>query len=239
MIIEAARLAAANLFSPASRAALVKSLGITVLVLVGLWFGLQEAFSALALPWLDQFLPGLPAWAGWLGVVAGIVAGFGLALALGMLIAPVTAVVAGLFLDDIAEVIEKRDYPHDRAGQAMPLGAAVTQSLKFLLVVVAGNVVALFMLLIPGVNLAAFFVVNGYLLGREYYEFAAMRFMPPEEAKRARSRNGITVFLAGLVIAVFLSVPILNLLTPMFAASMMVHLFKMTARDGLSRPAAG
>lgn len=234
MIIEAARLAAANLFSPASRAALMKSLGITILILIGLWFGLQEVFSALAMPWLDQFVPGLPAWAGWIGVVAGIIAGFGLALVLGMLIAPVTAVVAGLFLDDIAEVIEKRDYPLDPPGRALPLGEAVTQSLKFLAVVIAGNIVALLMLLIPGVNIAAFFIVNGYLLGREYYEFAAMRFLPPAEAKRLRSRNSLTVFGAGLLIAAVLSVPILNLLTPMFAASMMMHLFKMTARGQIA-----
>ena len=237
MIIEAARLGAANLFSPAARSALWKSLGLTLLILAGLWFGLEEAFSAFAMPWLDQFLPGLPAWAGWIGVVTGIIAGLGLALALGMLIAPVTAMVAGLFLDDIAEVIERRDYPLDPPGRAMPLGEAAIQSLKFLFVVLAGNVIALFMLLIPGVNLAAFFVVNGYLLGREYYEFAAMRFLPPAEARRLRSRNGIIVFVAGLIIAAFLSVPILNLLTPMFAASMMVHLFKMTARN-LPVPAA-
>lgn len=234
MIIEAARLAAANLLSPASRAALFKSLGITILILIGLWFGLQELFAWLAMPWLDQFLPGLPGWAGWIGVVAGIIAGFGLALVLGMLIAPVTAVVAGLFLDDIAEVIEKRDYPLDPPGRALPLGEAVTQSLKFLAVVTAGNIVALLMLLIPGVNIAAFFVVNGYLLGREYYEFAAMRFLPPAEARRLRSRNSLTVFGAGLIIAAVLSVPILNLLTPMFAASMMLHLFKMTARDRIA-----
>ncbi|MEQ8482041.1 MAG: sulfate transporter family protein [Hoeflea sp.] len=229
MIIEAARMGGGNLLAPASRSVLFKSLGLTILLLAGLWFGLGEAFSALAMPWLGELLPGLPDWAGWLGTVAAIVAGIGLALVLALLIAPVTAVMAGLFLDDIAEVIEARDYPRDPPGRAMPLGQSIRQSLGFLLVVGLGNLIALFLLLVPGINLAAFFLVNGYLLGREYFEFAAMRFMSPSDAKRLRARNSTTIFFAGLIIAAFLSVPILNLLTPMFAAGMMVHLYKMIA----------
>ncbi len=230
MIIEAARLGGSNLFSPASRSVLLKSLGLTILLLAGLWFGLGELFSAMAMPWLDGLLPGLPDWAGWAGTIAAIIAGVGLALVLALFVAPVTAVMAGLFLDDIAEVIEIRDYPAETPGKAMPLGESIRQSLGFLLVVALGNLLALFLLLVPGINLAAFFLVNGYLLGREYFEFAAMRFMSPAEAKLLRSRNSATIFFAGLIIAAFLSVPLLNLLTPMFAAGMMVHLYKMIAR---------
>jgi CysZ protein len=229
MIIEAARLGGSNLLLPASRSVLFKSLGLTILLLIGLWFGLGELFSIMAMPWLENLLPGLPDWAGWAGTIAAIIAGVGLALVLALFIAPVTAVMAGLFLDDIAEVIETRDYPGDTPGQAMPLGQSIKQSLGFLLVVGLGNILALLLLLVPGVNLAAFFLVNGYLLGREYFEFAAMRFMSPADAKRLRARNSTTIFLAGLIIAAFLSVPLLNLLTPMFAAGMMVHLHKMIA----------
>jgi CysZ protein len=38
------------------------------------------------------------------------------------------------------------------------------------------------------------------------------------------------VFLAGLAIAAFLAIPLLNLLTPLFAAGMMVHLHKLISR---------
>ena len=229
MIIEAARLGGSNLFSTASRSVLFKSLGLTILLLAGLWFGLGELFSLTAMPWLQDLLPGLPDWAGWAGTIAAIIAGIGLALVLALFVAPVTAAMAGLFLDDIAEVIEIRDYPDDAPGQPMPLGQSIRQSLGFLLVVGLGNLFALILLLVPGINLAAFFLVNGYLLGREYFEFAAMRFMSPADAKRLRARNSATIFFAGLIIAAFLSVPLLNLLTPMFAAGMMVHLFKMIA----------
>ena len=118
----------------------------------------------------------------------------------------------------------------------MPTGASIVLSLKFFGVVIAGNLLALLLLLVPGVNIAAFFLVNGYLLGREFFEFAAMRFRPEAEAKALRRRHAGTVFLAGLVIAVFLAVPLLNLLTPLFAAAMMVHLHKAVAARDEARP---
>jgi CysZ protein len=226
LIIEAARAAAGRMFSTPFRGVLFKSIGLTLLILVGLWVGLQGVFDAYAMPWVDALLPGLPSWAGWLGVAAAIIAGLGFALALALLIAPVTALVAGLFLDEIAEVVEKEGYPADPPGRAIPALQSFVLALKFFGVVVLGNIVALILLLIPGVNIAAFFLVNGYLLGREFFEFAAMRFRPEAEAKALRRRHAGTIFLAGLVIAAFLAVPVLNLAAPLFAAAMMVHLHK-------------
>src|SRR5690606_16443492 len=144
----------------------------------------------------------------------------------------ITAVIAGFFLDDVAEIVEREDYPQDPPGRALPMMAAALVSVKFLALVVAANLFALLLLLIPGVNIAAFFVVNGYLLGREFFEFAAMRFRSEADAKALRRRYAGTVFIAGLVIAGVLAIPIVNLLTPLFAAAMMVHLHKMiSARD--------
>ena len=232
MILDAARLSLLNLFAPETRSAFWKVLGLTVLVLIGLWFALRGLFISLVFPWVSGFFPEMPDWAGWLSFVFLVAAGIGLALALALLLSPVTALIAGLFLDDVAEVIEKRDYPQDVAGKAMPLGPAMASSIKFLGVVIVGNIIALLLLFIPGVNLVAFFLVNGYLLGREFFEFAAMRFRSPPEARLFRSKHGPTVFLGGLVIALFLAIPIVNLLTPLFAAGMMVHLHKLiSARD--------
>lgn len=230
MIIEAAGAALSRLFSAEFRAVLLKSLALTLLLLVGAWFGLKELFDWLALPWIDALLPGFPSWAGWLTLVAAILAGIGLAVGLALLVSPVTALVAGIFLDDIADVVERTDYPQDPPGRALPALTAFVLALKFLGVVILGNLVALVLLLVPGINIAAFFLVNGYLLGREFFEFAAMRFRPEAEARAMRRRNAMTVFLAGLVIAGFLALPLVNLLTPLFAAAMMVHLHKMIAR---------
>ncbi|WP_374637953.1 sulfate transporter family protein [Agrobacterium salinitolerans] len=230
MIFDAARLAFHNLFAAETRSVFWKVLGLTLLVLAALWFAIRSIFIYFALPWVDALIPGVPDWAGWLTIVFAIFAGIGLALALALLISPVTAVIAGLFLDDVAEVVEKKNYPNDPPGNAMPVGEAVLSSIKFFGVVIVGNLVALLLLLVPGINLIAFFLVNGYLLGREFFEFAAMRFRSPAEARLFRSKHRATVFMAGLVIAAFLAVPFLNLLTPLFAASMMVHLHKAVSR---------
>ena len=226
MIFDATRLALTNILSPETRSVFWKVLGLTLLVLAGLWVAIRQLFIYLALPWIDTLLPGIPDWAGWLGFVFAILAGIGLALALALLIAPVTAIIAGLFLDDVAEVLERRDYPQDAPGRAMPMGETIWASLKFFGVIILGNLIALLLLLVPGVNLIAFFLVNGYLLGREFFEFAAMRFRTPDEARQLRAKHAATVFTAGLVIALFLAIPFVNLLTPLFAASLMVHLHK-------------
>ncbi|TPL91275.1 sulfate transporter family protein [Mesorhizobium sp. B2-3-12] len=232
MIFDAARTAALELLSPPFRAVFLKTLGLTLLALVALWLGLTSLVEWLALPWLQTLLPGIPSWAGWLG---GIIAAIALAFGLALLVAPVTAVIAGLFLDDVAEVVERTDYPGDPAGRPMPALRSLVLAIKFFGVVISGNIVALMLLLVPGINIAAFFIVNGYLLGREFFEFAAMRFRPEEEARALRRHHAGTVFLAGLVIAAFLAVPLLNLLTPLFAAAMMVHLHKAVSAREVAR----
>ncbi|MBZ9739558.1 MULTISPECIES: sulfate transporter family protein [unclassified Mesorhizobium] len=232
MIFDAARTAALELLSPPFRAVFLKTLGLTLLALVALWLGLTSLVEWLALPWLQTLLPGIPSWAGWLG---GIIAATALAFGLALLVAPVTAIIAGLFLDDVAEVVERTDYPGDPAGRPMPALRSMVLAIKFFGVVISGNIVALMLLLVPGINIAAFFIVNGYLLGREFFEFAAMRFRPEEEARALRRHHAGTVFLAGLVIAAFLAVPLLNLLTPLFAAAMMVHLHKAVSARELAR----
>lgn len=232
MILAAARQSLTNLFAPETRSVFWKVLGLTILVLIGLWFALRGVFIGYVWPYFADLLPSVPDWAGWLGFGFAIIAGIGLALGLALLIAPVTALIAGLFLDDVAEVVERRDYPGDPPGSALPIGRAVLESVQFLGVVIVGNVIALMLLFVPGVNLIAFFLVNGYLLGREFFEFAAMRFRPPQEAKAFRQKHRGTVFLAGLLIAGFLAIPFVNLLTPLFAAGLMVHLHKaISARD--------
>lgn len=240
MIFAAARAALVNLLEPEFRSTFWKSIGLTIAALIGLWFAIRWLFGWALLPWLEAVAPDFPAsyeaWAEWLGIFADVLAGLGLAVALAFLVAPVTAIIAGLFLDDVAAVVEERDYPGEPAGRALPLVPAALTSLKFFGIVIAGNLLALALLLVPGVNLVAFFLVNGYLIGREFFEFAAMRYRPEAEAKALRRRHAGTVLAAGLLVACFLAVPLLNLATPLFAAAMMVHLHKrVSAREG-NRP---
>lgn len=214
MLSDASR-AFSQVFSKPFRAVMWKSIGLTIALLIGLFLAAEATLSAfVTLPWH------------WLDTTLSIVAGIALVIGLGFLIAPVTSIFAGLFLDEIAEVVEKTDFPQDPPGKAMPLGPSILLAIKFAGVVLLVNLLVLVLLLLPGVNLIAFFLANGYLLGREYFEFAAMRFLQPADAKRLRRENGTTVFLAGLIISGVLAVPILNLVTPLFATAFMVRVYK-------------
>lgn len=233
MIATSVRLALGNILSPPFRTALWKSLGLSAIVLVGLWFAIGAGFETAILPFLSAYLPDMPAWIDQAGALAGWAAGLALAILLAFLIGPISAIIAGLFLDDVAEVIERESYPASRPGKALNFLKGLFLSLKFFGIVLLGNMLALLLLFVPGVNLIAFFVINGYLLGREYFEFAALRYRSEEGAKAMRARYKGTVFATGLVIAGFLAIPIVNLLTPLFAAALMVHLHqRISARDG-------
>ena len=90
-----------------------------------------------------------------------------------------------------------------------------------------------------GFGVVIFFVATAWLLSREYFDLAAMRFRPPDEAKAFRKHHAGTVFIAGLLIAGFVSIPIVNLATPLFAMSLMVHVHKrLGRRTALARTAA-
>jgi uncharacterized protein involved in cysteine biosynthesis len=68
---------------------------------------------------------------------------------------------------------------------------------------------------------------------------AAMRFRSVDDAKAMRRDNGATIFTAGLLIAAFVSIPIVNLATPLFGMALMVHLHKRLSgpRPELIEPA--
>jgi len=236
MIYATALRAFGDLFSAPIRNVFWKVIGLTLLFLVALWFLLRLLFLDLAMPYIEEWLPNIGEWTGWLSLFASVVAAIGLAAGLAFLIAPVSAVIAGLFLDDAADSVEKASYAADTPGEALPVGQSILSSLRFFLVVIAANLVALIFLLVPGINLVIFFVVNGYLLGREYFEVAASRYLGPERARAWRSRNQGRVWLAGLAIGLFLLVPILNILTPLFAAIFMVHYVKALMRREAGTP---
>jgi uncharacterized protein involved in cysteine biosynthesis len=98
---------------------------------------------------------------------------------------------------------------------------------------------ATILLVFAGFGAVIFFLATAWLLGRIYFDLAAMRFRSPAEAKALRRRNGGTVYIAGLLIAAFVSIPIVNLATPLFAMSLMVHVHKRVGgRALISRQAA-
>src|SRR5262249_45258687 len=141
----------------------------------------------------------------------------------------VTSLVAGFFSDEIAELVERTYYPADPPGTALPLVQATVEAIKAALLSILIYLCAVPFLLFAGIGALIFFFAAAYVLGRQYFELAAMRFHPALEAKALRRANVGTVFVAGVLIAAFVSIPIINLATPLFGTAFMVHMHKRLA----------
>jgi CysZ protein len=242
-MIEDAIKALAQIVSPPLRAVLWKSVGMALALIV---------VVAIALDRLIIWLIGagstsvettlgphahLPANAiAWLLSVA---ASLGILLGSVLLMPAVTAFVASFFADEIGAEVEREHYPSDPPGVTLPLSLAIVEGGKTALLAIAVYVVAVPFLLFAGFGAILFFLATAWVLGREYFELAAMRFRPPHEAKMLRRRNAGRVYVAGLFIAAFVSIPIVNLATPLFAMALMVHLHKrLSARLLIARSAS-
>ncbi len=116
-----------------------------------------------------------------------------------------------------------------RAARRRPSRISLWLALKFSAVALAVNFVAFCLWLLPGVNALVFVLANAYLFSREYFELAASRFRPPGEVRALRRRHRLTLFAAGLIIALFVATPVLNLLTPLFGIALMARLHKRLA----------
>ncbi len=221
--------ALAQLFMPSLRSVLLKAVGLAILLIVIAGIAMQRLLASLAdsgASWAEQTAGVAPhsAWAT-LAWVLSIMAGLGIVTGALFLMPAVTAFVGSFFVDEVAERVEREHYPMDPPGQALPVFRGLVEGIKIALLALVVYLFALpFMFF--GVGLLILFFGNAYLLGREYFELAAMRFHPPAEAKAMRKANAIYIFLAGMIIAAFVSFPIINLATPIFAMAFMVHIHK-------------
>ncbi len=229
-MLEAVFKALGQMFTPPFRVVLLKSVGlaiaILILVVIAL-FRLLDWLSGTGVAWLEVTIGSVahgPLVV--LGWITAIAVGVGLFAGAVLLMPAVTALVASFFADEIAELVERTHYPADPPGRALPLPRAVIEGVKAALLAVAVYVCAAPFLLFAGAGFVLFFLATAWLLGREYFELAAMRFRPVKEAKALRRVHQSTVFTAGLFIAGFVSIPILNLATPLFGTAFMVHVHK-------------
>ncbi|MEI6557755.1 MAG: EI24 domain-containing protein [Rhodospirillaceae bacterium] len=162
---------------------------------------------------------------GWLDWTVDLLGGVG-TLGLAWLLFPaVVPAVSGLFLDDIVVAVERRHYPDRASASAQPFGPMVVGALRFLAVSAALNLLVLPLYQLPGANLVLFLGLNGYLLGREYYEQVAGRHLGFAVLTRQRHRHRGLLMAAGVVICGLAAIPLVNLLVPVIATAFMVHIF--------------
>jgi uncharacterized protein involved in cysteine biosynthesis len=244
-MLDAVFKALADMFTQPFRTVLLKSVGLAIallIVVVLLLFRLLEWLSVAGLTWLEVVIG--PASHGPLIVldwIAAILLAIGLFTGAVMLMPAVTALVAGFFADEIAAIVEQTYYPEEPPGIALPLWLAIWEGIKTALLAIAVYVCATPFLLFAGAGVVLFFLATAYLQGRIYFELAAARFHPIAEVKAIRRINRATVFTGGMFIAAFVSIPILNLATPLFGTALMVHLHKRldTRRQTIEPPAMG
>jgi CysZ protein len=229
-MLDAAVKALSQILSPPMRSILWRSVGLALVLIVVLAIGLQRLLSWFAVygeAWAEAMLgPGFQTPLNALAWIISIAAGLGVVFGAVFLMPAITSLVASVFVDEVADHVEREHYPAEMPGVALPFGLAMTEGIKTALLTVLVYLIALPFVFVAGAGFIAFFVATAWLLGREYFELAAMRFRPPAEAKAMRRDHAVTIFTAGLVIAAFVSIPIVNLATPLFGMALMVHMHK-------------
>jgi uncharacterized protein involved in cysteine biosynthesis len=155
-----------------------------------------------------------------------------IALMLGLsvfLMVPVASAFTGIFLEDVAQAVEDRHYPDLPPAPRLPWTEVLADTLSFLALLVLANGIAFVMALffVPAAPFI-FYGTNGLLLGREYFQLAAMRRLGRAGSREAFRRNLPSIWMAGTLMAVPLSVPLLNLVVPILGAATFTHLFHRT-----------
>src|SRR3979411_1655236 len=206
-MLDAAVRARAHILAPRIRAILYKAIGLALVLIVVLAIGLQRLLSWFAVSgegWAEAVVvPGFPTPLNILAWIVSIAAGLGVVFGAVFLMPAITSLLASIFVDDVADHVEREHYPTERAGTALPFGLAITEGTKTALLTILVYLIALPFVFVAGAGFIVFFIATAWLLGRKYFELAAMRFRSPAEAKAMRKQNAAIVFTAGLIIAAF------------------------------------
>ena len=214
-MIRSLAMAVGQLADPRFRRVLLKSVGLT-LVFYGLLY--------LAIGWgLNRMALFGIGWADRLTDILGSLAAYVLTI---MLFPGIVTLVLSFLLDDVAEAVEAKHYPGLPPPRPQPLAQLVFGALRFALAALAVNLVALpfyLLLLFVGIGAGIYYLVNAYLLSREYFELAAWRRMEPPAADALRRAHAGRLLMVGLAIALLSTVPLVNLLAPLLGAAAMVH----------------
>ena len=222
---------------PTFRKVLGRSLLISIVIFIAVWVG-----SWFGLSWVGDLLSEWVAAnsTSWLGTIAewlfGAVAFSGILVGSFLIFPAVIGLALSFMLEEIARAVEGRHYPNLPVARDQPVMEAAKDAIKLAIITILVNLVVLPLYFIPFVNLFVFFMVNGYLLGREYFELVAVRRLAPEDADALRKSHGRRLFWAGVLIAFLFTIPIVNLITPIVATAFMVHVFELLRQN---RKAAG
>ena len=208
---------------PKFRSVLLRGIGLTILLLivacaVAIWFINMLSGNEISLP----FIGAVP----WLNDVLNY-SGILLALVLPVfLMMPVASAITSIFLEDVAQAVEDKHYSSLPPAHKIPFGEALLDGLSFMGVLIVANLLALILYAIftPFAPFI-FWGMNGFLLGREYFTLAAMRRLGRENARKLRAKHSPIIWLAGTLMAIPLSVPLVNLVIPIIGVATFTHIY--------------
>jgi uncharacterized protein involved in cysteine biosynthesis len=221
MLRDAAR-ALDALRDPAFWGVAAKSVALTAgLLIASFWgfgwlLGVGEDWS-FTLPWIGAVSIG-----GGVGTVLWVL--FAL-VASAFLMLPVAAAFIGVFLDAIVEAVERRAYPLLPPATPVPAAAQLRAAASLFAAMVALNLLGLALwAALPPVAPFAFILLNGWLIGREYFETVALRRMDATAARALRRRWRWSALGLGALVAAALALPLANLFAPLLGVAAMTHL---------------
>ena len=208
---------------PAFRRVLVLGLALTLALLVAIYALFLGAIQMLTPDTIEIPLVGPVGGLDTLLSLGSFLFMIGLSI---FLMVPVASMFTGFFLEDVAAAVEARHYPHLPPVPRFSLYESIKDSINFFAVLIVVNIVALVLAIFAGPLVpVVFWAVNGFLLGREYFTLAAMRRLGRDGAKALRARHPVQIWVAGVLMAVPLSVPLVNLFIPLLGAATFTHLF--------------
>ena len=167
---------------------------------------------------------------GWLEWTIDILGGVAAVVLAYLMFPGLVGATAGLLLDDVAQAVERRHYPSLPPGREPPFFDSALSAVGLFFLAAGLNILLLPLYLVPLLGQASFVALNGYLLGREYFELAALRRMDRAAANRLRRSHRGRIFTAGLAIGLLLLIPFANLLAPVLGTALMVHVFHAIGR---------
>jgi uncharacterized protein involved in cysteine biosynthesis len=196
---------------PRIRGVIGKTLALAVLGYIGF-----VVLVYLLIGWLS----GLEGWLGGLSQFTGVF--FAIVIAW-FLFPSVAAAIAGIFADEVIDAVEAKHYPHLPRAKPVPAISAAMDGLKLAAIAIIANLLALPFLIVFPVYILITWGVNGWLLGREYFEMVAFRRLNKADARALHKAHGRTFTTAGILIAICLTIPFVNLIAPVLGAAFMVH----------------
>lgn len=214
------QLALSDTFAPAGRRALLMSVGSTVVLLIVLWLGasaLIPVFHVSRFHWLNTAID-----------VAGSLA----TLAVAWILFPaLSMLVLGFFFDRFVSASERLHYPDLPPARQVGMIEILRSALWLAVISVILNLVLLPLYFLPVINLPIYYGLNGYLVARAYFEPIALRRMDLQAARNLWHRHRGYLSIAGVIITVLLSLPLINFIAPLIGVALLFHLFQGLRRD--------